>query len=154
MNITSSKRLGIIDMSDTPVTPQTNKNLYDQVLYQKDYCGIICQYLRIKEILTCIILLSTYHFNLIDKKSKNIVKQCLFYDYGDILALFNINLNQNDKGDTNNSVCAILSHLYCDWQYLIEKAQFTDHTDDDVRNFTLLTKLERVECLQHWIHKV
>ena len=149
--------------SDCQPTNNTNKTIYCKILCQKDYLSIICYYLTIYDIFHLFPTLSTYHFDYLNDQSQlNMIKQCLFYDFGDILNLFKINLQNNENdNDENNNICIKIGRFYNDWDYLMncaKNAGIEADPDDIDKNidldFSPLMKLEKSNCVHYWINKV
>ena len=147
----------------------TNFNdVYSKVLCQKDYLAIICSFLRIGDVFRIFPSLSTYHINYLNNKSQlNMIKQCLYYDFGDILNLFKISLDTNQSDDKNNnncnSICFQIGRFYDDWNYLLKCAKSAqldvvvhkrNYFDDYVLDASMLMKLEKSEGIHHWLKKV
>ena len=163
-HISSSKRIRLDSdtnnsRSDYQSSQQVRlqKKLTDKIFYQKDYLSCICQYLTIKEIFGIISLLSSYHCNdyLNNKLQLNMIKMCLFHDFGDILNAFKIKL---DNANENENICIKIGRFYNDWNYLMLCAKNAGFKIDESHpyciDFTALMKLEKNECVQHWITKV
>ena len=141
--------------------------IYEKILCQKDYLTMICKFLRMNDIFKLLPSLSTFHIDYLNNESQlNMIKQCLYYDFGDILNVFKIDLSDNDDNDSN-SICCKIGRFYDDWDYLTTCAKNTgfkideessfDHLGikrDEYVDFKPLMTLETNQCIQYWIEKV
>ena len=107
----STKHIQLCEKYMKSNTNNNNNNIYSKVLCQKDYLTIVCEYLRICDIFYSIPLISTYHINYLNniinnynnnKQSLNMIKKCLYYDFGNILNIFKIKLENDHKNNNNN----------------------------------------------------
>lgn len=140
-------------------------SIKEKIVYQKDYLQLMCEYLQIRDLFCSIMLLSTYHREFMNCKSRlPMIKKVLSYDFGDILNIFQIDLNAvYDNNDCNNA-CMAISPFYNDWEYLMKcakKARIVEHPSLEAYiyrhqtfDFKPLIKLEKHKAIQHWMQKV
>ena len=144
------------------------KKNYNQIISQPDYLSTVCQYLTVNEIFYSIPLISQFHLHYIHNiQQTKLLKQCLSYDFGDILNRFKINLdacnnhnnatnNNNNINNKHNNISYRMSRFYTDYKYLYEcavnaKCETSNRFNTAECDFTPLMKLEKNNAIQHWL---
>ena len=112
------------------------------------------------EIFYSIPLISQFHLHYIHNiQQTKLLKQCLSYDFGDILNRFKINLdacnnhnnatnNNNNINNKHNNISYRMSRFYTDYKYLYEcavnaKCETSNRFNTAECDFTPLMKLEK-----------
>ena len=119
-----------------------------QAMHQTDLLCVICQYLTVFDVFGAMITLNRWYYLQINGSQKfyNTIKQCLVYDFGDILNQYSIELKRQTVGTQ-------LSKFYTEWDFL-EQLHHECIAKNNVKNFTVLMALENCRCVQLWFDKV
>lgn len=160
VRIPSSKRIRVdatTDTQDNTCARQTS--VEEKVFGTPDYLSIICRYLTIKEMFGKVSLLSVYQNCWCDEKlPMKLLIDALRHDFGDIIEYFDIDVDKYLKEDSHGM---FIRRFYVDWPFLDKcfrkkgmHGTFTYTDNELVRDFKPLFKLEKTDCVQHWLHQV
>ena len=79
-------------------------SIYEQVLCQMDLLGLICVFLNIFDIFGYIIRISSFQYHFVNhNKQIKLIQECLSYEFGNIIKLFNIKLDKTNIEDNGNN---------------------------------------------------